>query len=210
MKNGKMAQFFERWEELLNTDEELERRLKPWRTFLGGPTPYIGPGPYPRPTPPTAPRNKRGSLYASLYWCAPCSRPSLAGLRHSHIFFEQSTNIVVLPIKINSGTGGAILGPKVPEKIFWGQCFMGNLPHSGTGWRAGGSRALDPPWYPSDAPLPPRAGETRRAGIRDRQRGGVARRPVRMGTPSPPKGNAGIEKQRALHRMQCEHACSVA
>lgn len=51
MKNGKIARFFERWSELLNKDEELGRRLKPWRTFLGGPTPYIGPGPYPRPIP---------------------------------------------------------------------------------------------------------------------------------------------------------------
>jgi hypothetical protein len=51
MKKGNIASFFEQWDKLLKKDEELKSRLKPWRTFAGGPTSYIGPGPYPRPIP---------------------------------------------------------------------------------------------------------------------------------------------------------------
>ena len=49
--NARVKDFFGHWAELINKDEELKSRLKPWRTFLGGPTSYAGPGPYPRPIP---------------------------------------------------------------------------------------------------------------------------------------------------------------
>jgi len=51
MKKGNIARFFEQWAELLKKDEEMKSRQEPWRTFAGGPTPYVGPGPYPRPIP---------------------------------------------------------------------------------------------------------------------------------------------------------------
>lgn len=41
--------FLKRLEEALNRDEVLRRRLAPFTTFCGGPTPYPGPGPYPPP-----------------------------------------------------------------------------------------------------------------------------------------------------------------
>lgn len=47
--DARVSDFFRLWAELINKDEELKSRLKPWRTFLGGPTSFVGPGPYPRP-----------------------------------------------------------------------------------------------------------------------------------------------------------------
>ncbi|MDI9619205.1 MAG: hypothetical protein QFX33_00065 [Candidatus Nezhaarchaeota archaeon] len=41
--------FWRELENYLNDDQELKRRLKPFRTFCGGPCPYPGPGPYPPP-----------------------------------------------------------------------------------------------------------------------------------------------------------------
>ncbi|MFQ5820921.1 MAG: hypothetical protein ACE5I5_13095 [Candidatus Heimdallarchaeota archaeon] len=45
----KFSIFVKRWTEFLNEDEELSRRIKPFRTFCGGPCQYPGPGPYPSP-----------------------------------------------------------------------------------------------------------------------------------------------------------------
>jgi len=41
--------FLKRLQDYLNRDESIKRRLKPFTTFCGGPTPYPGPGPYPPP-----------------------------------------------------------------------------------------------------------------------------------------------------------------
>lgn len=41
--------FLYRYQEFLNEDPELKRRLEPFPSFRGGPTPYPGPGPYPPP-----------------------------------------------------------------------------------------------------------------------------------------------------------------
>jgi hypothetical protein len=49
--DNSLKEFLKVWEDLLNKDEELKYRIKPFRTFMGGPLPYIGPGPYPRPIP---------------------------------------------------------------------------------------------------------------------------------------------------------------
>jgi hypothetical protein len=41
--------FISKWEELLNKDEELKRRLQEFPEWHGGPVPYPGEGPYPPP-----------------------------------------------------------------------------------------------------------------------------------------------------------------
>lgn len=47
--NEFVEEFIKKFQEYLNSDESLKRRLKPFPTFSGGPTPYPGPGPYPPP-----------------------------------------------------------------------------------------------------------------------------------------------------------------
>ncbi|MEM0027437.1 MAG: hypothetical protein QXT53_05685 [Ignisphaera sp.] len=47
--NPLLETFLKKYEESLNRDDILKRRLKPVTTFSGGPTPYPGPGPYPPP-----------------------------------------------------------------------------------------------------------------------------------------------------------------
>lgn len=44
-----ITKFVEKYTNYLNNDDELQRRLKPFRTFLGGPCPYPGAGPFPPP-----------------------------------------------------------------------------------------------------------------------------------------------------------------
>lgn len=49
MPEKSINKFYEAYEKFLNEDPELKRRLRPYPTFCGGPTPYPGPGPYPPP-----------------------------------------------------------------------------------------------------------------------------------------------------------------
>lgn len=46
---GIISQLVKKYQEFLNDDQELKRRLSPFSTFCGGPTPYPGAGPYPPP-----------------------------------------------------------------------------------------------------------------------------------------------------------------
>jgi hypothetical protein len=71
MTKGDVARFFEQWVELLEKDEEMKSRQKPWRTFAGGPTSYVGPGPY---LPPVPTHDPSGWTKAKGY-----SKPALEG-----------------------------------------------------------------------------------------------------------------------------------
>ncbi|MEM0054268.1 MAG: hypothetical protein QXL89_08805 [Nitrososphaeria archaeon] len=44
-----LSQLIKKYQDFLNSDPELKRRLVPYSTFCGGPTPYPGAGPYPPP-----------------------------------------------------------------------------------------------------------------------------------------------------------------
>ncbi|MEM4203937.1 MAG: hypothetical protein QXS54_07700 [Candidatus Methanomethylicaceae archaeon] len=46
---GTLSQLIRKYQEFLNNDPELKRRLTPYSTFCGGPAPYPGAGPYPPP-----------------------------------------------------------------------------------------------------------------------------------------------------------------
>lgn len=46
---GILSELIEKYQDFLNNDPELKRRIVPFNTFCGGPTPYPGAGPYPPP-----------------------------------------------------------------------------------------------------------------------------------------------------------------
>lgn len=116
MQKGYIEQFFKRWSELLNGDGELKRRLKPYRTFMGGPLPYIGPGPYPRPIPTHDPT---GWTKAKGYPKPALEGKELIELSVPKLFtytFELKEGKFI--IKEGSATGRPILRVRMPLDVF--------------------------------------------------------------------------------------------
>ncbi|MEM2454937.1 MAG: hypothetical protein QXL85_07250 [Candidatus Bathyarchaeia archaeon] len=108
--------FFEQWCELLNKDMELKRRLKPFKTFMGGPLPYIGPGPYPPPIPTHDPT---GWTRAKGYAKPNLDNKELIELKVDKLFvytFELKEGKFI--VRAGSANGRPVLRVKMPKDVF--------------------------------------------------------------------------------------------